>query len=81
MIEVRAGLRIVGLRQPEPRGQHVSRVEPEIDVLQAPEAAHEQRGADEQHEREREFGDHESRIAEARGHPTQCRERPPSTTR
>ena len=61
MREVAALLRIVRLRQPETRGQHVGRLESEIDVLQPPEAAHEQRGADEQHERQRELDDDQRR--------------------
>ena len=57
--EVRTALRIVGLRQPEPRGQHRRRVEAEIDALQPPETLDQQRRADEQHERERELADDE----------------------
>ncbi len=63
--EVRAGLRIVRLRQPEPRGQHRRGVEAEIDALQPPETLDQQRRADQQHQRERELADDED-AAQAR---------------
>ena len=52
----------VGDRQAQ--RQHVGRVEAELDVHHPEEAADEQTGADEEHERERDF-DHHERAAQA----------------
>ena len=63
--EVLAVLGLVGLWQPQACGEHPFRFEPQLDMLQAPQTSDEQRGADEEHERKREFGDDERRPQRA----------------
>ena len=74
--EIRPGLGQVGLRQPEPRGQHGRRIEAEVDALQTPEALQQQRGADEQHQRERELADDQGAAQVARDGRRRRRARP-----
>jgi len=57
--EVASFRRVVRLRQPEPAYRHALRFEPWIDLLQRPEAPHEQRPADQQDDRNRELADDE----------------------
>ena len=79
--------KLLGIRETldgcrQPHREEIGRVEAGVDVHETEEAAHHQARPDEQHERQRDFGD-DQRIAEplARPHCRSSRGFPPSSTR
>ena len=58
--------RVALLRQLCSHGQQVARLDPDVERVQLQEAAHHQPGAGEQHERQRQLGDHHHRGQPAR---------------